>query len=177
MNSKVCRSDTADVIGADLDGTKVVDDVADSIVRASIRRMAKAKSSGKSRRIVFGLREDAHECCGINDVDYAENDRMKNISGDRLNVLDGGKVFPLNERVIREIEASTYRWRTASGIAKSLGVTKDDVDGALDRLENVVIVAGVPSKGGEALYTTKSKYLESTPVMKRVFNILLNSAE
>jgi hypothetical protein len=88
----------------------------------------------------------------------------------RSTVTDTG----LTQSIVQAIVASQFVWRTKSGLAKQLGKTPDEIEGAL--LESAQFVKSkIPNEDGEDLFTTVSLYKQKTPFLKRVLGAATNS--
>ena len=77
------------------------------------------------------------------------------------------------ERIIQAIASSSYRWRSARGIAKDAGVSIQQVIDVVERSDAFIRAKKANAKG-EALYTTKHKYRSETSWYGRVLSALTN---
>ena len=90
----------------------------------------------------------------------------------------------LNDREIRHsailfqagcalFDGRISKWRTPDGIAKSSGLTIEQVIQYLDTAE-AIIRARSPNAKGEPLFTTTEKYLKNTGLALRVLSAITN---
>jgi hypothetical protein len=77
-------------------------------------------------------------------------------------------------KMIAAIDQSNFRWRTIRGIAADAGVGYPQAASILAKSDKFV-KARKPTKSGEALYTTTSKYKKETPLFGRIFGAAANT--
>ena len=77
--------------------------------------------------------------------------------------------------ILAALENSEFKWRTARGISKEIGLPVQKVQ---DFLENspAILRSKKPNKSGKPLYTTRERYKKSTPLTKRLLAALRNEA-
>ena len=61
----------------------------------------------------------------------------------------------ITEKVIRALEDDKYQWRTVRGVASSTGLAEEEVLAVIEENEDLIVRSSVPSKSGEALFTTR----------------------
>lgn len=71
------------------------------------------------------------------------------------------------------IARSKFQWRTSRGIASDSGVPAEKVAALLEQGEGF-LRARRPNDRGEALYTTREKYLSSASLTQRVLGAITN---
>ncbi len=69
-----------------------------------------------------------------------------------------------------------FKWRTLGGIASQLNIAETEVMDILGNNQEFIIESSVPSKKGEALYTTREHYLETTSGLDRMLGSLKGRA-
>lgn len=76
--------------------------------------------------------------------------------------------------VIKSLENPKYQWRTISGISKETGLSQDIIIEVISQNGDLVVKSSVPSKDGQELYTTRSHFRTSTPVLKKMIGAIKN---
>ena len=81
----------------------------------------------------------------------------------------------IDMRILSALEQSNYKWRTARGLAKETSIPIQKVHEFLENSPKI-LRAKKSNKHGKALYTTRDKYRNTTPISKRILAILRNEA-
>jgi hypothetical protein len=77
--------------------------------------------------------------------------------------------------VAAALENPKFRWRTIGGIAKETGIDPADVGATLAKeVGATVLVAPVPSKDGEKLYSTRKRVLETASLGEKLVGAFKN---
>ena len=77
--------------------------------------------------------------------------------------------------VTAALENRKYRWRTIRGIATETGIDPADVGATLaNEVGATVLVAPVPSKDGEKLYSTRKRVLETASLGEKLAGAFKN---
>jgi hypothetical protein len=77
------------------------------------------------------------------------------------------------ERILKAMVESSYRWRTARGIAKDSGVPLPQVLEFLDR-SDLILRARKPNRKGEPLFTTRERYRHEVGLGERILSAITN---
>lgn len=79
----------------------------------------------------------------------------------------------LLKSVLAALENPRYQWRTIGGVAKETGV---GVEKVLDILtgSDVVVRSSVPSKSGDALFTTRARFRDSASFAQKLRGAFTN---
>lgn len=76
--------------------------------------------------------------------------------------------------MISAINDSNFRWRTIGGIAADAGVGYPQAADILSKSDKF-IKARKPTKNGQALYTTTSRYKKETPLFGKIIGAAANT--
>lgn len=77
----------------------------------------------------------------------------------------------LENRIIEALEKSTYRWRTAEGIARELRLDQTLIFNHLFNSEKIIIAHGM-NKRGEQLFALREKYFKEIPLKVKIINAI-----
>jgi len=82
------------------------------------------------------------------------------------------------DRVQEALNDERFKWRTADGVAKQVGLQKCEVMEAFSDLaqEGVVIRSSVASPKGDELYSTRERFKQFAPVTEKLGAMLRNRA-
>ena len=80
------------------------------------------------------------------------------------------------ERVIAALQDSPHKWRTVRGVARDSGLSMHEVVKILARSPDI-LRSRKPNRHGQALFTTRAKFRERTPLSRRFKAALTNEAE
>jgi hypothetical protein len=72
------------------------------------------------------------------------------------------------------LENKKYKWRTIDGVAQESKLATDEVEEALSELADEIIRSSVPSKDGQALFTTRKHYRNQQNLGARLLSALKN---
>jgi hypothetical protein len=78
------------------------------------------------------------------------------------------------KKVIAALENPKYKWRTIGGIAKETRLTADAVVNVLTSAAETIVRSSVPSKDGDALFTTRARFRQSASVAERLRGAFTN---
>ena len=76
-------------------------------------------------------------------------------------------------KVIAALENPKYKWRTVGGISKDAGVAPDKVLDVL-KASDIVVRSSVPSKSGDALFTTRARFRRSASTAEKLRGAFTN---
>jgi len=76
-------------------------------------------------------------------------------------------------KIIAALENPKYKWRTIGGISRESGVAPDAVFDFLKGSE-IVVRSSVPSKTGDALFTTRARFRKSASVTNKLWGAFTN---
>lgn len=79
-------------------------------------------------------------------------------------------------KVQHALESDRFKWRTIRGISKETGIEDDVVKLVLTSKVPNVVAASETTQRGEALYTTRKHYKNSSSLLERFVGVLKNRA-
>ncbi len=77
--------------------------------------------------------------------------------------------------ILTALAESTFKWRTARGLAKESNIPIQEVQKFLEN-SDAVLRAKKSNKSGQALYTTRDKYKKRTLLTTRLLAAMKNEA-
>ena len=88
--------------------------------------------------------------------------------------MGGGADPGILSKVVAALENPKYKWRTIRGIAKETGLAADAVVDVLTGAADNVVRSSVPSKDGDALFTTRARFRQSASVAQKLRGAFTN---
>ena len=81
----------------------------------------------------------------------------------------------IKDKIKENLEHSSFKWRTAKGIAKDINISTANVEDILLKSDEF-IKSKKPNSHGVPLFTTRKKYKNQTSLFTRVMSTLTNTA-
>jgi hypothetical protein len=81
------------------------------------------------------------------------------------------------ELVLKALGNPKFKWRTIPGVVEETGLDPETVANALSEFNGVVVKSSRYTTDGRALYTTRSRYEEFTPLWRKILGAVKNQID